>query len=129
MILIVPAFPGIKAFGAIEGQLSRRDVIFQEAEQRDVILNMPPFTILGCHSLVPLMAGLGLGEVFDAGADFTGISDESGFHVDSILQNSYIKVDQYGTEAAAATLGIVLGGMPKWIYLTIDRPFLFMLVD
>lgn len=129
MILIVPAFPGIEAFGAIEGQLLQRDVIFQEAEQRDVILNMPPFTILGCHSLVPLMAGLGMGEVFDAGADFTGISDELGFHVDSILQNSYIKVDQYGTEAAAATLGTVLGGWPKWIYLTIDRPFLFMLVE
>ena len=129
MILVVPASPGIEAFGALERHLSQSEVIFPEAEQRDVILNMPPFTILGCHSLVPLLAGLGLGAVFDAGADFTGISDELGFHVDSILQSSYINVDQHGTEAAAATLGITLGGIPKWIYLTIDRPFLFMLIE
>jgi serpin B len=129
MILVVPASPGIEPFCAIESHLSQGNGIFPEAEQRDVILSMPPFKILGCHSLAPILAGLGLGEIFNTGANFTGISDEAGFHVDSILQNSYIRVDQYGTEAAAATLGTAVGGMPKWIYLTIDRPFLFMLVE
>jgi serpin B len=48
------------------------------------------------------------------------------------VQHAYLSVDQYGTEAAAVTVAIMVGsaGPPeKKITLTIDHPFLFAIVD
>jgi len=128
MILVVPTSLGIDALRRVEHHLSNHEVLLTEAARKSVSLTMPPFIIIGGYSLVPILAGLGLGEVFKAGADFTGISTECDFRADKIFQSSYIKVDQYGTEAAAVTFVDYVGGIEE-VFLTIDRPFLFMLVE
>jgi serpin B len=128
MILAVPTALGIEALRRVENHLSNHEVLLSEAARKSVSLTMPPFNITGGGSLTPVLAGLGLERVFKTGADFTGISTEFGFRADKIFQSSYIKVDQYGTEAAAVVFAEFVGGIEEF-FLTIDRPFLFMLVD
>jgi serpin B len=71
-----------------------------------------------------------LGSVFSSEGDFSGVTREPGFHVSQILHDASLTVDQYGTEAAAATLAVKILGIPppKPTELTIDRPFLFAIV-
>jgi serpin B len=128
MILLMPAYPGIEALSALERRLSNFEVLIPEEEKMHITLTMPLFMILGHLPLVPDLVDIRIGEVFKTGADFTGISDELGFHVDQLFQNSYIQVDEYGTEAGAVTFAETVGGYID-NHLTIDRPFLYLLIE
>jgi serine protease inhibitor len=72
-------------------------------------------------------------DVFNpAEADLSGISSSESLFVSSIIHKSFIYVDQYGTEAAAATAVIidmtaVPGGEPRVV--KINQPFMFMIYD
>jgi len=50
--------------------------------------------------------------------------------VSTVLQKTYIRVDELGTEATAVTAGMPMGGMPierpKEFFA--DRPFLFAII-
>jgi serpin B len=65
-----------------------------------------------------------------SGADFTGITDMKPAYISDVIHAANIDVDQYGTEAAAATavmmtVGAPAGAPPKPLYFTVDRPFIF----
>lgn len=132
MVLLVPNSQGEDALAALERQMSSRwgQILDARAQRNTVILTMPQFKVHGSHSLGRL-SSLGLNAIFAPGADFSGISDEPGFAVDEILHDAYISVDQYGTEAAAATLAATMGArLPReQVALTIDRPFIFLVLD
>jgi len=74
-----------------------------------------------------------VGDIFRQKADFSGVSDEEGVYVIDIIQNTYMDVNQYGTEAAAATFPALFSGTisppEKKVTLTIDHPYLFAIVD
>ena len=97
------------------------------------ILIMPQIKLERSYDLVEVLPKLGLATLFGPTGDFSGISDEPGFGIDGIKHDSYLYVDEIGTEAAAVTLIVHPTGMPlpepEWITLTIDRPFLFAIVE
>lgn len=135
MVLMVPAHPGGSAFSSLERDLARRwtEALDRPATATAAVLTMPQFKVQASRELAATLSRLGLGSVFGPGADFSGVSGEPGVHVSEILHNTYLTVDRYGTEAAAATLAVVYGAAlqppPKPIVLRIDRPFLFAVVD
>ena len=55
--------------------------------------------------------------------------------IDFVLHNSYVKVDEEGTEAAAVTVIGMAGTVsldpnrPPTFYMRVDRPFFFAIVD
>lgn len=59
--------------------------------------------------------------------------NEPSLHVDDILQQAILSVDEKGTIAAAATISHVitlsLSSAPEEIYFTVDQPFLSVVVD
>jgi serpin B len=69
--------------------------------------------------------------MYGAAADFSGISAEAGLHVDTVLQKTFIQVDEKGTEAAAATALMMAGAglPPEPKKLIADRPFLYLIRD
>ena len=69
----------------------------------DVSLRIPKFSFQDEAELSALLASLGLMHCFNPGADFTNMCDATCM-VDSVLQQSYIGVDEYGVEAAAYTM-------------------------
>ena len=69
----------------------------------DVSLMIPKFSFQDKAELTALLASLGLLHCFNPGADFTNMCDASCM-VDSVLQESFIGVDENGVEAAAYTM-------------------------
>lgn len=84
-----------------------------------------------------VLAAMGMKDAFDAElADFTGIGTYEGGNllINRVLHKAYIKVDEKGTEAGAASAVEMAAGAAleppvekKQVYL--DRPFLYMIID
>ena len=99
-----------------------------EDSSEQVDLAVPPFDIAWDSSLVEVLEGLGMTEVFSETADLSGITAEEDLTITEILQKAVITVDEEGMEAAAATAAIAgttaAPAEPK--ELVLDRPFLFV---
>jgi len=96
-------------------------------------LAMPKFEFRSPSMLSDTLKALGMVTAFvppsgSNGADLTGIVAERELYVQEVVHQGFIKVDEVGTEAAAAT-AVVVGttSMPQPAELTLDRPFLFII--
>jgi serpin B len=92
-------------------------------------LSMPSFNFSLATSLNGTLAALGMPDAFDPStADFSGIDGAHDLHVETVVHQADIAVDEKGTTAAAAT-GIGVGTASTELNtLTVDRPFLFFIV-
>jgi serine protease inhibitor len=91
-------------------------------------LAMPRFDYGSHIDLVRPLASLGLRTAFEAGADFGGI--HPGLRIDGAVQRATITVDEWGTEAAAATGLMMLTSMrqPPTTVVRADVPFAYAIV-
>lgn len=99
------------------------------SEQDEVLLRLPRFKLeYGIKNLNDTLTALGMGEVFTATADFSGI--RKGIHISRVLHKAVIEVNEEGSEAAAATVVEMLesAAMEPLTFIA-DRPFLFVIVD
>ncbi|MDR1763959.1 MAG: serpin family protein [Dysgonamonadaceae bacterium] len=97
----------------------------------DLNLFVPKFKISFDAILNDPLANLGMGIAFSPYADFSGISD-SPLCISKVKQNTYIDVNEQGTEAAAVTMiemKELAANLPKQATLRLDRPFLFMIQE
>ena len=67
------------------------------------------------------LTAMGMGLAFTGDADFTRMTP-GGAYIDFVKQNTFLKVDEKGTEAAAVTTVAMATSMPP--SLIVDRPFL-----
>jgi serine protease inhibitor len=90
-------------------------------------LAMPRFDYGSHIDLVRPLKALGLRTVFEPGADLGGI--HPGLHIDGAVQRATITVDEWGTEAAAATGLMMLTSMrqPPTTVVSADLPFAFVI--
>jgi serpin B len=96
----------------------------------DVRVLLPKFEMRFNANLVPIMKALGVRAAFDERADLSGINGKTDLFVTAIVHEAWVKVDEVGTEAAAAT-AVVTGrkGIPQVALFRADRPFLFLIRD
>ena len=94
-------------------------------------LTMPEFKISSLIDVSIHLELIGIKRLFSREANLSGISDVKPLWVDGILHGACINVDRYGTEAAAATLAMLLGYVApdEVVHLVVDRPFLFVIHD
>jgi serpin B len=94
-------------------------------------LTMPRFEFEAEFRLKGALRELGMVAAFNPppgpqSADLTGITERRELFVEDVVHKSFIKVDEQGTEAAAATAVIINQlSRPSPATLTLDRPFLF----
>lgn len=88
-------------------------------------VRLPRFTTTWEGALDDALAAVGLGSIYAEGA-LPGISD-SASTLSTVAQSVFIAVDEHGTEAAAATGGVMTdaASMP----FVVDRPFVFAVSD
>ena len=134
MILIVPNSKEKSAFIQLEKDLPEihRHLQLKTPHRQELHITMPQFLINANNDLSSKLSDLGIREIFGTTADFSFISSEVGFHINSLYHGASISVDRYGTEASAYTLSSALGYRKtdeEEIYLTADHPFYFELVD
>lgn len=130
MVLIVP---DAGAFNQVEQQLSGTWInsIFDDLSGEPVDLDMPKFDIETKFSVKKMLQALGMEQPFAPGAaNFSGMADDPRLFIQDAIHQSFVSVDEKGTEAAAAT-GVSMGvtSVPKYKSLTIDRPFIFAIHD
>ena len=91
-------------------------------------VTMPKFDFRFKTSLIETFQSLGLTDAFNGSADFSGIDGTRNLIITGIVHEAFVKVTEDGTEAGGAT-AVVVGrdSIPEWV--TIDRPFLFLVCD
>ena len=97
--------------------------------QREVDLSLPKVTLSWKRDLRGNMKALGMRAAFADGADFTRMSTLGNHLFMSLLQqNTFVSIDETGTEAAAVTVGgISVTSAPVVTTVRVDRPFIFVI--
>ena len=123
-------------FGSFETAFSAEQAtaIASSLASTPVELQLPKFKIEGASfSLRKALVARGMTDIFDeAKADLSGITHTEPLHVSDVIHQAFVSVDEAGTEAAAATAVIAVGGTsvhPDPIQVTMDRPFVFFVRD
>ena len=101
------------------------------ARPRFVDLGLPKFETSFTGRMRPVLEALGMKRVFTGAAELGGMSPGSELKITDVIHQSFVRVDERGTEAAAAT-GIPVGLKsmpPPAIPVMVDHPFLFYLWD
>lgn len=98
---------------------------------RDVQVSLPKFKMEYNTDLKAVLTNMGMGSAFGLGADFSRINRTVPLAISQVLHDTYVDVNEKGTEAAAVTV-VVIGitarpGGP--IDLVVDRPFLFLIKE
>ncbi|WP_126663701.1 serpin family protein [Haloterrigena salifodinae] len=132
MIVVLPAEGEFESFEESFG-VDELAIMLEETSQPEIDLALPKFGIESKFSLVETMRELGMERAFDGGsADFSGMVEdaESDLFIDDIIHQSFVEVDEEGTEAAAATVvAVEVTAVPDRVEMTVDRPFLFYVRD
>lgn len=94
--------------------------------ERPSQLALPRFELEWDQELTDALQALGMTSAF-GGGDFTPMSPANPW-LDTVVQKTYIRVDEEGTEAAAVTGGVMAesAGPPPFL---VDRPFAFTVSD
>ena len=102
----------------------------------DLITKLPEFSYDYDTSLSETLKDLGMPGAFESTADFSGMCDPSlmNLWIGDVLHKTHIELDRNGTKAAAVTAVVMCGEAmaieePERIYITLDRPFVYAIVD
>ncbi|NXG56813.1 SPB6 protein, partial [Hemiprocne comata] len=95
----------------------------------EVKVSLPRFKLEEDYDLKPLLSSMGMPDAFDlAKADFSGMSAGNELVLSQVVHKSFVEVNEEGTEAAAATAGVMMVRcamiVPEFIA---DHPFLFFI--
>jgi serpin B len=97
-------------------------------ESRPGTIDLPRFSITYRENLNKTLTKLGMGVAFENSADFSGIRQRPAqLRISEIRHASFLKVDEEGTEAAAATTtGMALASarpVTQPFHMVVDHPF------
>jgi serpin B len=97
---------------------------------QDVQLRLPKWTFRLPAQLGAALSELGMPTAFSTLADFTAMSTEPDLSIDDVVHETFIAVDEKGTEAAAAS-GVIIRppSIPVGPEFFVDRPFLYVIHD
>lgn len=99
---------------------------------QQVALTMPKFEFDAAFSLREALSAMGMPVAFSADADLTGMAAERELFISDVFHKAFVKVDENGTEAAAATavvVGLTAFNPVEPIEVKVDRPFIFLIRD
>ncbi len=130
MLLVVP--DDLEAFeaGLDAAALAR---IVDGLQTYSVNLALPTFEMKIGKSLKDTLKALGMVAPFEA-ADFSGMTESDDLTISDVIHQAFVKVDEEGTEAAAATAVVFEGTTsvpepPPALTVHADKPFLFIIRD
>lgn len=103
----------------------------------EVEVYLPRFELTDEFSLAAVLQAMGMRTAFNeprpgdpAGADFTRMAEPRELFIGGVFHKGYVKVNEEGTEAAAATGVVMVTSVPvQQVVFRADHPFLFLLRD
>ncbi len=132
---MVVVMPDEGEFENFEGSLNAGELalIVDGLSRTNVELKFPKFTFESKFRLPEPLKALGMQQAFAPGvADFSGMrTPPPNLVITDVIHQSFVAVDEQGTEAAAATAVIIgeTSAPPPPVQFTVDRPFIFLIRD
>jgi serpin B len=122
------------AFSDVEHALTGDFVgsVFTSLQNTSVSLSVPKFIVQGATiSLKAQLSALGMADAFTGAANFSGMTTADHLEIGDVLHQAFVKVDEDGTEAAAATAVTVrdAAAIQSNEIVSIDRPFFYVIRD
>ncbi len=109
------------------------DSWFDDSRFTGVQVDLPKFKYEFKKLLNDPLINLGLGVAFTGEADFTRIHPAGNLFISRVIHQTFIDVQEEGTEAAAATIVEIsltsIGGGGSPIYFKADKPFLYLIKE
>lgn len=95
----------------------------------EIEVAIPKFKVEYKTSLKSILPNLGMKLAFIPGvADFSGINSFGNLYIDDVIHQSFVEVDEAGTEAAAATV-VIISNTSVGNEFYANRPFVFLIRD
>lgn len=117
----------------VESQLSQENFEkwSKNLESASVQLSLPKFKFGTKYFMSQDLAEMGMKTAFTDQADFSGMSKDTSLKISEVIHQTFVEVDEKGTEATAATAVVMTAaGMPTRVepkIFTADRPFIFVI--
>jgi serpin B len=128
MLILLPD-DDIEAFEQ-EFDVETLETISASLASSRISLTMPAFEFTRSIQLGKILKSMGMVSAFSSGlADFSGFTGQPDLFISEVLHKAFVKVDESGTEAAAATavvMGLTCVPAESTDFI-IDRPFLFLI--
>jgi serpin B len=104
---------------------------FSASAMQNVQIELPKFKYGFKDLLNDPLKNLGLGVAFTGSADFSRITPGGGLFISRVIHQTFIDVQEEGTEAAAATIVELreTSGGPQNLIFRADKPFLYVIKE
>ena len=104
--------------------------LISQAKKAGVSVTIPKFEQEYKSNLSDTLIAMGMEDIFGDDADLSRISDNRELCVSEVLHKTYLSLDENGTRAAAvSSVGIKEMAIVQNYSVTLDRPFLYMILD
>ena len=127
MVVLLPREPA--GLATLERELTRErlDAWVGAMNQVEVTTSIPKFQMTSEFGLAETLSAMGMRRVFTRDADLSGIAEGEGLALTAVVHKAFVDVNEEGTEAAAATGGVVsVTSVQNPVLFRADRPFLFV---
>jgi serpin B len=132
MVVVMPTEGTADAFGEALDADALKGIV-DSMQVHTVDLTMPKFSFRSGASLKATLIKMGMGVAFGESADFSGMLAGGDIHIQDVIHQAVIDVDEAGTKAAAATAVIFgssgTGEFPEPATIVLDHPFYFYITD
>lgn len=128
MIVVIPTEPD--GLPALESSLdaAKWAQLTSNLSPSDAMIGFPRVEMNYKAELSGALSGLGMPTAFSDTADFTGMAADGGLQITGVVHQAFVKIDEEGTEAAAAT-AVTVGTTSAQVPIVADHPFLFVIQD
>ncbi len=96
--------------------------------EQEVYISIPKFKFETKYYMAETLKEMGMSTAFSSGADFSGMDGTNNLFISSVIHQAFIEVNEEGTEAAAATGGVMVISAPS-ISFYANHPFIFIIQD
>lgn len=130
LVVILPSDPETLTELVARMNADRIRSLLTRAEITSVDVSLPKFSAATSCSLKERLMHLGMTQAFGSTADLSAMTGKSNLYLTDVAHQTFISVDEFGTEAASAT-GVLIAKSadePMASFVA-DHPFLFLLID
>jgi len=131
MLIVLPhRFDGLPELEAsLTSEALREAIAGLHETSTEIPIAIPRFRIESKFGLGTTLSDMGMPSAFAPGAaDFSGMDGRRDLHIAHAIHQSFVEVNEEGTEAAAAT-GVSVGTTSGPIPFAANHPFLFVIHD
>ena len=118
-------------FDEIAGDLDHVFADYSTEATNGAALGLPRFDLRFGAELSPTLKALGLTAPYEFGG-LLGVANDPRLVIDHVFHQTDVAMDEDGTEAAAATVGLLIpvsADVNPPVPVVLDRPFLYRIVD